>query len=328
MRTKASCATSSAGSLTVRPMFEGHDRAQPLSSANGASGQQIDIDGLSFAYRESGRGDPLVLVHANLSDMRSWESLEPLLAEHFRVISYSRRFAHPNRPAGDSDDDPLSQHVEDLISLIQTLRLGKVHLVGNSSGAFVCLLAAQQRPDLVHTLTLEEPPVVSMFLQALPPKPGELFKLLFSSPGALIALLKFGATAIGPATEAFKDGDDVAALDLFARGVLGTAAFAKITPARKRQMTDNVKAHRAALLGAGLPVFTAADAAAVTTPTQLLRGAETPGFQRRINERLARLISGAKDICVPNASHLVHEDNPHAVADAIRTFCGAERRLG
>ncbi len=283
--------------------------------------QEIDVNSASLAYRESGRGDPLVLVHASISDMRSWEPLEPFLAEYFRVINYSRRFAHPNRAIDDGVDDVLSQHAEDLVMLIEKLRLGKVHLVGNSSGAFVCLLAARLRPDLVRTLTLEEPPVISMFLESLPPKPGKLFKLLFTSPVALVALLKFGAGAIGPATKAFRDGDDSAALDFFARGVLGNAAYAKITPARKQQMNDNVKAHRAALLGAGLPLFTDADAAAIKAPTLLVRGSGTPSFQRRINQRLAELIPRAKDICVPHASHLVHEDNPHAVADAIRTLC-------
>jgi pimeloyl-ACP methyl ester carboxylesterase len=283
---------------------------------------KIDLDGTTFAYRESGDGDPMVLVHANISDMRSWEPLEPLVARHFRVINYSRRFAHPNRPVDEGLGDALEQHAEDLVALIEKLRLGKVHLVGNSSGAFVCLLAAQQRPDLVRTLSLEEPPVVSMFLQALPPKPGELFKLLFSSPGALVALLAFGAGAIGPATKAFQEGKDSAALDLFARGVLGDAAYAKVTVARRQQMMDNVEAHRAAMLGAGLPVFTATDAAAIEAPTQLLRGSESPGFQRRINRRLAGLIPGATDVCIANASHLVHEDNPQLVAEAIRTFCG------
>ncbi len=283
--------------------------------------QQIDIGGVSFAYRESGYGDPMVLVHANLSDLRSWEPLEPIVAEHFRVINYSRRFAYPNHPADDGVSDVLSRHVEDLVALIEKLCLGKVHLVGNSSGAFACLLAAQQRPDLVRTLTLEEPPVVSMFLQSLPPKSDEMFKLLFSSPGALVALLKFGAGAIAPATKAFQEGNDAAAIDFFALGVLGDAAYAKVSSARKQQMMDNAKAHRASLLGAGLPVLTAEDAATIEVPTQLLRGSNTPSFQRHINQRLAALIPGAKDICVPNASHLVHEDNPQAVAATILMFC-------
>jgi len=284
--------------------------------------QEINIDGASLAYRESGHGDPMVLVHASLSDMRSWEPLEPLVAEHFRIINYSRRFAHPNRPADENTSDSFSAHVSDLVALIDRLGLGKVHLVGNSSGAFVCLLAAQQRPDLVRTLTLEEPPVVSMFLHALPPSPGELFRLLFSSPGALVALIEFGAGTIGPTMKAFQQGNDDAALDFFARGVLGAAAYAKVTPTRKRQMVANVKAHRASMLGAGLPVFTAADAASIQVPTQLIRGSDTPGFQRRINQRLAKLIPGAMDVCIPNASHFVHEDNPQVVAEVIRTFCG------
>lgn len=284
----------------------------------------IEIEGVPFAYRESGRGEPMVLVHANLSDMRSWEPIEPLLAEDFRVINYSRRFAHPNRAPSRDAVDVLSQHVDDLIKLLDQLGLKKVHLVGNSSGAFICLLAAQQRPDLARTLTLEEPPVVSMFLQTLPPKPSDLFKLLLSSPAALLEFVSFGATAIGPATSAFQRGDDAAALDYFARGVLGKATFAKVGLARKQQMVDNLEAHRAMMLGAGLPVFTATDAASIAAPTQLIRGLDTPSFQRRINERLARLIPGAKDVCIPGASHLVHEDNPAAVVEAIRAFC-AER---
>lgn len=285
------------------------------------SARDIHVNGVSFAYRESGRGDPMVLVHGNISDMRSWDALEPLLAAHFRVIRYSRRFAHPNAVAAADARDAFAQHVDDLIAIVEKLRLGKVHLVGNSSGAFVCLLAAQKRSDLARTLTLEEPPVVSMFLQALPPKPGEVLGLLLRAPRTLLALLKFGAGTIGPATKAFQRGDDGVALERFARGVLGGAAFAKLTPERKQQMADNLAAHRATLLGAGLPVFTAADAAALRTPTLLLHGADTPFFQQRINERLAARIPGARDVRIPGASHLVHEDAPQAVADAVRAFC-------
>jgi pimeloyl-ACP methyl ester carboxylesterase len=68
-----------------------------------------------------------------------------------------------------------------------------------------------------------------------------------------------------------------------------------------------------------LPGFTPAQAKALTVPTQLMRGANTPHFQRRINQRLAALIPGARDV-VSGASHLVHEDNPVAVTNAVRKF--------
>jgi pimeloyl-ACP methyl ester carboxylesterase len=283
--------------------------------------QQIEVHGAALSYRDSGRGDPMVLVHANLSDMRSWEPIEPLLARHFRVVNYSRRYAHPNLPIGEGVDDTLSQHAEDLISLIEQRRLGRVHLVGNSSGAFICLLVASRRPDLVRSLTLEEPPVVSMFVGSFPPKPLEALKLLLKAPATFVTFVMLGAGTIAPATQAFRDGDDVAGMEIFSRGVLGRAAYAKVSAARRRQMLDNIRPHRAALLGSGLPVFTPADAEAVQVPTQLVCGSDTPTFQYRINQRLAESIPGATNIVIKGASHLVHEDRPQVVADRIIDFC-------
>jgi pimeloyl-ACP methyl ester carboxylesterase len=282
---------------------------------------QIRSGGL--AQRQSGRGEPMVLVHGNLSDARSWDAIEPLLARCFRVLNYSRRFAYPNPPPPAGLEDRFATHVDDLIALIESQVHGKAHLVGNSSGAFICLLVAQQRPDLVRTLTLEEPPVVSMFLRRLPPGPGELLKLLLTSPGAFVEFVRFGATVVDPSTRAFQVGQDERATDIFMRGVLGDGAYRQLSAARRQQMMDNSQAHRATVLGAGLPVFTAEQAIAITTPTQLLHGLQTPRFQQRINRRLAVLIPGARDLAIPQASHLVHEDNPEAVAQAVTAFCKA-----
>jgi pimeloyl-ACP methyl ester carboxylesterase len=122
----------------------------------------MTVRGEPLAYRRTGDGEPLVLVHANLSDMRSWGTIEPRLAGDFEVVAYSRRYAHPNRPIPAASDDQLDTHVQDLIALVEDLDLGPVHLLGNSSGAFITLLAASQRPDLVRSLSLEEPPVVDV----------------------------------------------------------------------------------------------------------------------------------------------------------------------
>lgn len=83
--------------------------------------------------------------------------------------------------------------------------------------------------------------------------------------------------------------------------------------------------HRAALLEAGLPSLSPERARALTVPKQLIRGAATSHFQRRVNQRLARLVAEARDIVVEGASHLMHEDNPSAVARAVRQLAASMR---
>jgi pimeloyl-ACP methyl ester carboxylesterase len=175
----------------------------------------------------------MVLIHANISDARSWAPVEDALAERFRVISYSRRYATPNAPIADGADDPWSVHVDDLAGLIETLALGPVHAVGNSTGAYLGLLLARQRPELVKSLVLEEPPVVPLFLPSTPPTLSQVVGLLWARPRAFAPIIKFGATVVGPASSAFAKNDDAKGLEIFVRGVLGDAAYAKVTPARR-----------------------------------------------------------------------------------------------
>jgi pimeloyl-ACP methyl ester carboxylesterase len=279
----------------------------------------IEINGVKLAFFEQGKGEPIVFVHGNISDHRTWDPLLPVLSGQFKAVTYSRRFHWPNHPIPDGADDPFLEHVADLESLIEARRLAPATLVGNSSGAFVSLLLAHRRPDLVRALVLEEPPVVSLFAR-MPPRPGELLRLLFTRPGAAFGIVKFGARAIEPALKAFRRGDDEAGLRHFLRGVLGPEFYAKVTAERFENMRLNLEPHRAVLLGSGLPVFQADEARRVRTPTLLLRGEHTASFERHIMQRLAELLPASELQVIPNASHLMHEDNGPATARAILQF--------
>jgi pimeloyl-ACP methyl ester carboxylesterase len=287
----------------------------------------VEVNGAILAYRDMGQGEPMVLVHGNISDMRTWDPVQSYLAENFRVLAYSRRYATPNAPIAEGAIDPWGVHVDDLAAFIEKLGLGSVHAVGNSTGAFVALLLAKQRPDLVRTLVLEEPPVVPLFLPTLPPKLSDVVKLLFSRPAAFLPLMAFGTTVVRPVTNAFERGDDEKALEIFARGVLGETFYANLSPSRLEQMRENVKPPRACFLGVGLPKFLEDDARAITTPTLLMIGEHTPRFQKEINRRLVELIPGAREHIVSGASHLMHEDNPSGASAAIHAFATAHSRL-
>src|SRR5688572_283030 len=125
--------------------------------------KSIFINGDSIHYIDIGKGAPVVFVHGALSDYRTWRNEIDTFAKNHRVISYSRRYAWPNQQTIiDSSKHSYASHVKDLAELIKALKLEPAHLVGHSSGAFIAMLTGMEHPELVRSLTLGEPPVVSL----------------------------------------------------------------------------------------------------------------------------------------------------------------------
>ncbi len=172
------------------PQRSGEDslQDQPLSHAN--------VNGTSLAYYGIGKGDPLVLVHANLSDMRSWNSIANTFAEKFRVIVYSRRYAWPNEAIADGVADPWKTHADDLAALITNLKIAPAYVLGNSTGATIGLLLAREQPELLRSLFLEEPPLISLFLPKTPSSLFQVLRLAWFHPWSFLPVLHFGAAVI------------------------------------------------------------------------------------------------------------------------------------
>jgi len=72
----------------------------------------------------------------------------------------SRRYHYPNAWPDDGRNDSVAQHVEDVAAFIRTLQVGKVHLVGNSSGGIVAAHVALKYPDLLRSVVLGEPALI------------------------------------------------------------------------------------------------------------------------------------------------------------------------
>jgi pimeloyl-ACP methyl ester carboxylesterase len=285
----------------------------------------LAVGDAELAYRELGQGEPLVLVHGGASDLRTWEPVLPALGERYRTIAYSRRFARPNARIDPDADDPIDRHVADQVETLESLGASPAHLVGHSWGGFVSLLTAGRHPQHVRTLVLIEPPVLTL-LADVPPRPGQLARLFLRKPRAAAAIVRFGAGAAAPAERAFKRGDDEKALRAFGRGVLGRGAFDALSPERLQQARENLDVDRAQLLGSGFPPITDDDVRRISTPTLLLTGAESPRLFGHVLDRLEELLPDAERVTVPDASHLVHEDQPGSVVAAIRDFLGRRGR--
>jgi len=102
-----------------------------------------------LAYRDTGTGDPVVLLHSGFADHRVFDDQLPSLAADFRVIvpdtrghGFSANASGPFRWA------------DDLAALLRHLDLGPAVLVGLSMGAAVATDTALEHPELVRAIVV------------------------------------------------------------------------------------------------------------------------------------------------------------------------------
>lgn len=111
-------------------------------------------DGTTIAYRRSGEGPPLVLVHGAAADHGRWGPVLPALEGRFTVHAVDRR---GRGGSGDSKDYAIEREFEDVAAVVDSLG-EPVNLLGHSYGA-LCSLEVALRTRNVRKLVLYEPPV-------------------------------------------------------------------------------------------------------------------------------------------------------------------------
>ena len=277
----------------------------------------VEIRGTTLEYREEGSGEPVLFVHGSASDLRSWDLQIPAFAKRYHTIRYSRRYHWPNPPIGSTADYSMDEHVADLEDLLRSRCEPPVHLVGHSYGAFLCLLLTIRAPDLVRTLVLAEPPVITLFVSNSP-KPAEIVRLLLTRPRTALAVLRFGVKGRGPATAAARRGEMDAAMQIFGAAVLGRTFHDRLSAARLEQVRAN--AIKAEFVGSGLASVEAAAVRQVATPTLLLEGEQSPSIFRRLSERLSELLPRCQRQQIADASHSMQEDNAAAFNHYVLSF--------
>jgi pimeloyl-ACP methyl ester carboxylesterase len=280
--------------------------------------RRVRINGTELAYTEQGTGASLIYVHGALSDVRYLESELPALAQRFRTIVYSRRYAWPNEALGEGVMDPVAQHVDDLADVIRALDAAPAHVAGISLGGTICLLLAVRHPELVRTLILEDPSAFPILFN-IPPKPGEILPLLFRQPGilwmAMRTMASFGRMAV-----ALKRGKDEESMRLLVNWANGFDAYSELPAANRAQGMANIATWRAALERPGPIDLTTTDARSIQKPTLLVAGERSAPPLRAVVRRLAELIPNSEVKVIPGASHGMNFQNPDALDAAILDF--------
>lgn len=115
----------------------------------------VDADGSATRVLRAGDGPPLVLLHGTGGHLEAYAHNIAGLARHFHVVAYDMLgHGFSDKPDLPYTPEVLSRH---LLSLLDALDLGAVHISGESLGGWVAAWTAAHHPERVKGLVLNTP---------------------------------------------------------------------------------------------------------------------------------------------------------------------------
>ncbi|MGH2382778.1 MAG: alpha/beta fold hydrolase [Candidatus Limnocylindria bacterium] len=270
--------------------------------------ESVNVNGAKLEYEVVGSGEPVLLIDSLLADCFLPLLSEPALAD-YQLIRYHKRgwvgSTHTPPPVSIGDQ------AADAAALLDHLGVRHAHIVGHSSGAAIAAQVALDRPDVVHTLTLLEPTLVSL-------------------PGGQ-AFLKEAA----PVFEAYESGDHSGAFAMFVAAASGLdwetcrALLEERIPGVVAQSIKDADT----FFGIELPAvveweFGAEQAAAIHRPVLSVVGTETQPLWVEIADFLRASLPYVEESTIEGAGHLLQIQEPEPVARQIAQFLGRNSMAG
>lgn len=266
----------------------------------------IKIDNGEINYIDKGAGEPVIFVHGALEDYRTWDPQIDSFSKKYRVISYSRRFNYPNQNRNDVKDFSAQTEANDLANLIVQLKLQPVHLVGHSLGGLITLFLAKDNPELIRSLTLSEPAILSW----LPDLDGgkQFYNDFYNN---LMQSLKLD----------FKQTDTVAVLRRTIIFFYGEDLTEQLPDEVRTQLIDNLPEwHAISYSKNAFPPITKQEVQSLNMPVFLLSAGQTMPLLKLTNAELKRLLPNARSFHLPDGTHDYWITHPKQMRDALMSF--------
>ncbi|MCX7624097.1 MAG: alpha/beta hydrolase [Thermomicrobium sp.] len=247
---------------------------------------------LAYERRVDADGPPLLAVHGILVGTSNWVHQVLRLPRFLWLLPHLRGHGASPPPI---PRQTIEEGALDVASVLDTERLERAVVLGNSLGATIALALALMRPRLVHGLVLVEPSLPALAGEDERERlrqSAELTRSLLAAGRVDEALAHFLVPRLGP-DWAQKAGQR--RLQEWRRNVFSAPAW-----------IDAVLAFDPG------PV----PLAAVDVPTLLVYGAETQPAYKRTIFALADLLPRAEIAEIPHAGHGAPVDNPEAF-DAV-----------
>lgn len=249
---------------------------------------------IHFVEAGDPKGLPVVFIHGFPFSHAMWSAQLGSLGRGRRLIAYDLR-GHGRTPPGDGLCT-IELLVDDLLRLLDFLRVERAVLCGLSMGGYVALRAAERAPERVRGLILADTRAEA---------DGNPAKILRSA--AMKAIAEKG---MGPFAEEF-------AKNLFSPASAGKPCVEQI----KALMRANPPlGARGALLALASRLDATEWLSRIKAPTLVVVGADDTLTPPALSEALAKAIPRARLVVVPDAGHLSPVENPEAFDRAAEAF--------
>lgn len=259
--------------------------------------RQLTLDAGRQAYRETGEGPAIVLLHGISSGAASWASLAAPLAG-YRLLAWDAPGYGDSQPLA-AVEPTAADYAARLEAWLDALGIARCVLVGHSLGAMMAGAFAARRPERLAGVILADPALG--YRDADDAKRDQVYR----SRWTMLVEQGHAAYAAARAPRLLRDGADEADVARVREGMqrLHVAGFAQ---ASWMLANDDLEGY----LSEGLPV-----------PATVLCGDEdaitTPQASRALAERL-----GLPYRDIPHAGHASYIDAPEAFAAAVEAFAG------
>lgn len=111
-------------------------------------------DGTRLYYEEAGSGTPVIFVHEFAGDYRSWEPQLRFFSRYFRCIAYNGRGFPPSDVPEDGNRYSQEHARDDVIAVLDHLKIERAHVVGLSMGGFATLHVGIAYPQRARSLVV------------------------------------------------------------------------------------------------------------------------------------------------------------------------------
>ena len=250
-------------------------------------------------YEVHGAGEPVLLIHgSHVADAFVPLLQEGALAERYQLIRYRRRGFAGSDPV--SSPFTIAEQARDAVKLLGHLGVSRAHVVGHSYGAVTALQVAADSPEVVHSLVLLEPPLMT------PAEAGPVNE------------------QFAPLFEAYSSGDAAGAVDLFMQFV-GGPDWRSVVAKSVLGGPEQAEADAATFFEVELPAlaewdFTSIPSGSLSQPALYVIGSESgEPFESAIGHARS-LAPGLEETRLPGLDHLLQMRDPALVAEAIASF--------